>query len=108
MVSLTILALGVPWTPYAITNAIVLHRPAGLTPEHASASFSRDLISVSETALAWCPHVLTEKPDPVYNFLAFLEIRAILDMFAHSVLSFQPPVSLDMLGFCFSSSSGDA
>ena len=35
------LPLGVPKTPYATTRAIVLQRPPGLMPVHASASDSR-------------------------------------------------------------------
>ena len=80
IVSLTSLALGVPSKPKDTSNAVVLHRPDVTIPVHARASISSSRILDSETALPWCPHVLTVKPEPEYNFLALRECLAILEI----------------------------
>ena len=64
MVSLIILALGVPRRPYATTNPVALHLPAGVIPEQANASLSSCRIEVSDKEDPWCPHVAEVKHDP--------------------------------------------
>ena len=86
IVSLIILALGVPCTPKLTTSAVALQRPAGLIPVHASADLSKVSTWSSETAEAWCPQVAALYADPVNHFLAFLEIRAILEILVMRIL----------------------
>jgi hypothetical protein len=86
MVSLIILALGVPCTPKLTTSAVARHRPAGFIPVHAKADLSKVRIWSSETAEAWWPQVAALYADPVNNFLAFLEIKAIFEILVMRIL----------------------
>ena len=84
IVSLTILALGVPKSPYAEINPHALHLPASVMPEHLRASLSISNNAASVKPEPWWPKAVDAKPDPVKSFLAFLltlamfEVRLIL------------------------------
>ena len=79
-VSLMILVLGVPFNPYAASNAVVLYLPAGFMPVQESAALSKSKSWLSETAADWWPCIPAGKADPVQSFLALLVIFARLEI----------------------------
>ena len=74
MVSLLILAVGVPKTPYELLSASVVHLPCCGMPVAARAPASIFLSWIHDTPqLGWL-QVDAEKPAPENSFLVFLDM----------------------------------